>query len=238
MNIKVNNYMNQVSYSKMANSKMPRSSANENAESKERTITNKDTISISIEGQQFAAEKVASDSKMGTAKITSDLDSFRDAVKSMNEPLTVNWNAFVDPYGTFRGAAKVESRLMQLQDPAASKNDKDMERISDEYADSVIDKLIEKKKAMLASGTAKTGSAEYDEYKIAYDAYHSQDGKSLIEMMDSDTKKAYNIYKDIIDGTPISLENEEFLALRNHMMYIAAKGEYLKKAEELYSQPT
>lgn len=197
--------------------------------------TNKDTISISIAGQQFAAEQRSSDSEMGLAKITSDLDSFRSAVKSMNENLAVNWEATVDPYGTFRSFAKAESRLKQLQDPTASKKDEDMERAADEYAKSKIAILIEKKKAMLDSGTAKSYSEEYAEYKIAYDAYHSQNSGNLIEKMSGDTKKAYNIYKNIIDGTSISIEDEEFLMLHNRTMYIGAKGEYIRKIDELYN---
>lgn len=57
----------------------------------------------------------------------------------------------------------------------------------------------------------------------------------MIAMMSGDTKKAYNIYKDIIDGTSISIEDEEFLMLHNRTMYVGAKGEYIRKTEELYN---
>ena len=53
--------------------------------------------------------------------------------------------------------------------------------------------------------------------------------------MSGDTKKAYNIYKNIIDGTSISIEDEEFLMLHNRTMYIGAKGEYIRKIDELYN---
>lgn len=233
MNIKTNYYMNQVSYITIADKRVSKPNDDCKTESEARSGTSKDTVSISIAGQQFAAEQRASDSEMGLVKVNFDLDSFRSAVKSMNKDLPVNWEATVDPYGTFRSFAKIESRLKQLQDPTASKKDEDMERVADEYAKSKIDILIEKKKAMLDSGTAKSNSEEYAEYKMAYDAYHSENGESLIAMMTGDAKKAYNIYKDIIDGTSISMEDEEFLMLYNRTMYIGAKGEYIRKTEEL-----
>ena len=221
MNIKTSNYMNQPLNEANSDKRVSKSYGDSKMKSEVKSGTNKDTISISIAGQQFAAEQRSSDSEMGLAKITSDLDSFRSAVKSMNEDLAVNWEATVDPYGTFRSFAKAESRLKQLQDPTASK--------------SKIAILIEKKKAMLDSGTAKSYSEEYAEYKIAYDAYHSQNGGNLTEKMSGDTKKAYNIYKNIIDGTSISIEDEEFLMLHNRTMYIGAKGEYIRKIDELYN---
>lgn len=235
MNIKTSNYMNQPLNEANSDKRVSKSYGDSKMKSEVKSGTNKDTISISIAGQQFAAEQRSSDSEMGLAKITSDLDSFRSAVKSMNENLAVNWEATVDPYGTFRSFAKAESRLKQLQDPTASKKDEDMERAADEYAKSKIAILIEKKKAMLDSGTAKSYSEEYAEYKIAYDAYHSQNSGNLIEKMSGDTKKAYNIYKNIIDGTSISIEDEEFLMLHNRTMYIGAKGEYIRKIDELYN---
>ena len=197
---------------------------------------NKDTVLISVEGQLFTAKQKTSDSEMGLIEITSDFDSFTRAVKSMNEPLPVDWTAIVDPYQTFTNLAKIESRLKQLADPTVSRNDEEMERIADEYAKSKIDILIEKKKAMLESGTAKSKSQEYAEYKTAYDAYHSENGESLIAMMTGDTKKAYSIYKDIIDGASISIEDEEFLMLYNRTMYVGAKGEHIRKTEELYNE--
>ena len=55
-------------------------------------------------------------------------------------------------------------------------------------------------------------------------------------MMTGDTKKAYSIYKDIIDGASISIEDEEFLMLYNRTMYVGAKGEHIRKTEELYNE--
>lgn len=92
--------------------------------------------------------------------------------------------------------------------------------------------MIEKKKAMMASGTAKSNSEEYAEYKTAFDAYHSENGESLISMMTGDTKKAYHIYKNIIDGTPVPIKDEEFLMLHNRTMYIGAKNEHIRITEE------
>lgn len=233
MNIKMNTYINQVSYMKAADERASKSNGDGKIESEAKSAANKDTVLISIEGQQFAAEQMASDSEMGLLRITSDLDSFRNAVKSMNEPLPVDWKAIVDPYGTFTGLAKIESRLRQLADPNVSHKDADMERVAEEYAKSKIDVLIEKKKAMRASGTAKSNSEEYAEYKMAYDAYHSKNGGSLLAMMTDDTKKLYNIYKDIIDGAAVPIEDEEFLMLHNRTMYIGAKGEYIRKMDEM-----
>lgn len=234
MNIKMNTYINQASYMNMkaSDERASKSYGDGKIESEAKLAANKDTVSISIEGQQFAAEQMASDSEMGLLRITSDLDSFRSALKSTNEPLPVSWESSVDPYGRFRCLAKIESRLMQLADPNASHKDEDMERVAEEYAKSKIDTLIEKKKAMLASGTAKSYGEEYAEYKMAYDAYHSKNGGSLLAMMSDDTKKLYNIYKNIIDGTSVSIEDEEFLMLHNGTMYRGAKGEYIRKTEE------
>lgn len=234
MNIKTSNYMNQPLNEANSDKRVSKSYGDSKMKSVVKSGTNKDTISISIAGQQFAAEQRSSDSEMGLAKITSDLDSFRSALRSMNEDLPVNWEATVDPFGTFRDLAKIESRLKQLQDPTASKKDEDMERAADEYAKSKIDILIEKKKAMLNSGTAKSSSEEYAEYKTAYDAYHSQNGEGLITMMTGDAKKAYDIYKNIIDGTSVSIKDEEFLMLYNRTMYVGAKGEYIRKTDGLY----
>lgn len=233
MNIKMNTYINQVSYMKATDERASKSHGDGKAESEAKNGTDKDTVSISIEGQQFIAEKKASDSEMEKMNIISDLDSFRSAVKSMNEPLPFDWKAIVDPYGTFTNLAKIESRLTQLADPNASHKDADMERVAEEYAKSKIDVLIEKKKAMLASGTAKSYGEEYAEYKMAYDAYHSKNGGSLLAMMTDDEKKLYNIYKDIIDGTAVPIEDEEFLMLHNRTMYIGAKDEYIRKMDEM-----
>lgn len=234
MNIKLHNYTNNSFYTAFT-AKPEKSAAeshsNGNAKSEIKSETNKDTVSISIAGQQFYAEQKASDSNMGSAKITSDLDSFRSAVKSMNEDLPVNWEATVDPFGTFRAAAKIESRLKQLHDQTASKQDGDMERVANEYAKNKLAALIEKKKTMLASGAATSYSEEYAEYKAAYDAYHSENSDNLIATMTGDTKKAYNIYKNIIGGASTSIQDEEFLMLHNRSMYIGAKSEFIRKTE-------
>lgn len=94
--------------------------------------------------------------------------------------------------------------------------------------------MIEKKN-MVADGTAKTATKEYEEYKTAYDAYHSENGRSLIAKMTGDIKNAYDIYKNIIDGTKISINDEEFLIFHNCTMYRVAKEEYIRKKEELYN---
>lgn len=234
MNIKMDHYLNQVFSTAAADERLSKHYSDSKTEKETKPGTNRDTVSISVEGQQFAAEWKASDSDMESLEITSDLDFFRNAVKSMNESLPVDWTAVVDPYDTFTNLAKIESRLKQLADPAVSHNDADMEKVADAYAKSKIDRLIEKKKAMLESGTAKSYSEEYAEYKIAYDAYHSENGAGMIAMMTGDTKRAYNIYKDIIDGTSISIQDEEFLMLHNRTMYVGAKGEYIRKTEESF----
>lgn len=193
MNIKMNHYLNQISYMTAMDERASKPNGDRRIGSGTKSGTNKDTVIISVEGQLFTAKQKTSDSEMGLIEITSDFDSFTRAVKSMNEPLPVDWTAIVDPYQTFTNLAKIESRLKQLADPTVSRNDEEMERIADEYAKSKIDILIEKKKAMLESGTAKSKSQEYAEYKTAYDAYHSENGESLIAMMTGDTKKAYSI---------------------------------------------
>lgn len=236
MNIKMNHYLNQISYMTAMDERASKPDGDRRIGSGKKSGTNKDTVLISVEGQLFTAKQKTSDSEMGLIEITSDFDSFTRAVKSMNEPLPVDWTAIVDPYQTFTNLAKIESRLKQLADPTVSRNDEEIERIADEYAKSKIDILIEKKKAMLESGTAKSKSQEYAEYKTAYDAYHSENGESLIAMMTGDTKKAYSIYKDIIDGASISIEDEEFLMLYNRTMYVGAKGEHIRKTEELYNE--
>lgn len=130
LHININYDRNQVSYKGMAEEKVSKSHSDSKAESETRSGSGRDTVSISVAGQQFTAEQTASDSEMNTIRITSDLDAFRSAVSSMNEPLPVSWEAAVDPYGTFRSFAKAESCLRQLNDPAASKKDEDMERVA------------------------------------------------------------------------------------------------------------
>lgn len=234
MDIKMNRYMNQESYTATAGGRTSGSCVGGRIESEAKSGENRDTVSISVAGQQFFAEKMGSSTDMEGIHIGSDVDEFKNAVSSMNEKLSVNWKAMVDPYNTITSLAKVESRLKQLADPAASHKDEDMEKIAEAYAKEKIDALIEKKKAMIADGTAKTAAEEYEEYKTAYDAYHSENAGSLIEKMTGDTKKAYDIYKDIIDGTKISINDEEFLIFHNCTMYRAAKAEYIQKTEELY----
>lgn len=210
-------------------------SAEENVK---RTVStpNRDEVIISQEGRE-RLEVLADKVEVQLNSMTKE--EFMGMVEQWQnenqEPLTVNWNAVVDPYGTFTSFAKAESRLRQLADTTASKKDEDMEKVAQEYAKSKIDILIEKKKALLDSGMAKSKSEEYAEYKTAYDAYHSENGGSLIAIMTGDTKKAYNIYKNIIDGTSISIEDEEFLMLHNRTMYVGAKGEYIRKTDELYN---
>lgn len=235
MNIKTNQYMNQASYTAAAGEGASESHVGGKIESEAKFGANRDTVSISEAGQQFFAEKRESNTDMGLMHIGSDLDEFRNAVLSMNEKLPVSWKAMVDPYNTITDLAKIESRLKQLTDPTVSHNDEDMEKVAEAYAKEKIDALIEKKKAMIADGTAKTAAEEYEEYKMAYDAYHSENGSSLLAKMTGDTKKAYDIYKNIIDGTKISINDEEFLIFHNCTMYRAAKGEYIRKSEELYN---
>lgn len=233
MNIKMNRYMKQASYT--ASGRSPESYAGGKIGSDAKSGPNRDTVSISVAGQQFFAEKMESGTDMELIHIGSDFDEFRNAVCSMNEKLPVSWKAMVDPYNTITNLAKAEFRLKQLADPAASHKDEDMEKGAEAYAKGKIDALIEKKKAMIADGTAKTAAEEYEEYKTAYDAYHSKNGNSLIEKMTGDTKKAYDIYKNIIDGTKVSMNDEKFLIFHNWTMYRAAKAEYIRKTDELYN---
>lgn len=233
MDIKMNHYISQTSYAATAGERAPESHADGRVESEAKSGANRDTVSISAAGQQFYAEKMESGTDMGLIHIGTGLDEFRNAVRSMNEKLPVSWKSMVDPYNTITSLAKAEFRLKQLADSAASHKDEDIEKGAEAYAKEKIDALIEKKKAMIADGTAKTAAEEYEEYKTAYDAYHSENGSSLIEKMTGDTKKAYDIYKNIIDGTKVSINDEEFLIFHNCTMYRAAKAEYIKKTDEL-----
>ena len=235
MDIKMNRYMNQASYTATAGGKSSESHVGGKIGSEAKSGANRDTVSISVAGQQFYAEKMESGTDMELIHIGSGFDEFRNAVCSMNEKLPVSWKAMVDPYNTITNLAKAEFRLKQLADPAASHKDEDIEKGAEAYAKEKIDELIEKKKAMIADGTAKTAAEEYEEYKTAYDAYHSENGSSLIEKMTGDTKKAYDIYKNIIDGTKVSIDEEEFLIFHNCTMYRAAKAEYIQKTDELYN---
>lgn len=238
MNVKMNHYIKQASYMEAAGERAPESHVGGKIESEAKSGENKDTVSISVEGQQFYAERVRSSTGMESMHISSDLDGFRNTVHSMNKNLPVNWKAMVDPCNTITNAAKAESRLKQLADPSVSHKDEDIEKVAEAYAKEKIDALIEKKKAMIADGTAKTAAEEYKEYKTAYDAYHSENGSSLIEKMTGDTKKAYDIYKNIIDGKKTSMEDEEFLIFHNCTMYRAARTEYVQKTEQLYDAMT
>ena len=235
MNIEINHYMNQASYTAAAGERESEPHVGGKIESETKSGTNRDTVIISVAGQQFVAEKMESNTDMELMHIVSDLDEFRNAVRSMKGKLPVSWKAMVDPYNTITNLAKIESRLKQLTDPTVSHNDEEMEKVAEAYAKEKIDALIEKKKAMIADGTAKTAAEEYEEYKTAYDAYHSENGSSLIAKMTGDTKKAYDIYQNIIDGTKVSINDEEFLIFHNCTMYRAAKGEYIRKTDELYN---
>ena len=224
MNIKKNHYMDQPSYT-AADERASESYDSGKIESEAKHGAKRDTVTISVAGQQFLAEKMESNTDMELLHVVSDLDEFKNAVRSMKGTLPVCWEKMVDPYNTITNLAKIESRLKQLADPTVSHKDEDMERVAEAYAKEKIDALIEKKKAMIADGTAKTAAEEYEEYKTAYDAYHSENGSSLIAKMTGDTRKAYDIYKNIIDGAKISINDEEFLIFHNRTMYRAAKAE-------------
>ena len=144
MDIKMNRYMRQASYTAAAGERTSESHAGGKVESEVKTGTNRDTVSISVAGQQFFAEQMESATDMGLLHIGSDLDEFRNAVRSMNEKLPVSWKAKVDPYNTITNIAKIESRLKQLADPTVSHNDEDMEKVAEAYAKEKIDALIEK----------------------------------------------------------------------------------------------
>ena len=235
MDIKMDRYMSQASYMATADERASEPHADGRVESNVKSGANGDTVSISAAGQQFYAEKMELATDMELIHIGSGLDEFRNAVCSMNEKLPVSWKAMVDPCNTITSLAKAEFRLTQLADSTASHKDEDIEKGAEVYAKEKVDALIEKKKAMIADGTAKTAAEEYEEYKTAYDAYHSENGSSLIEKMTGDTKKAYDIYKNIIDGTKVSMNDEEFLIFHNCTMYRAAKAEYIRKTDELYN---
>ena len=235
MEIKINHYMNQASDAKTAGEREAEPHVGGKVESEAKAVANRDTVSISIAGKQFLADKIESSTDMEWIHITSDLDEFRNAVCSMNKPLSVNWEKMVDPYSTITDLVKIESRLKQLADPTASHKDEDMEKAAEACAKEKMDELIKKKKAMIADGTAKTAAEENEEYRAAYDAYHSKNSSSLIAQMTGDTRKAYDIYKNIIDGTKVSISDEEFLIFHNCTMYRAAKDEYIRKTEGLYN---
>ncbi len=82
MDIKMNHYMKQASYTAAAGERASESHVGGKIESETKPDANRDTVSISIAGQQFFAEKM-------------------------------------------------ESRLKQLADPAASHKDEDMEKAED-----------------------------------------------------------------------------------------------------------
>lgn len=231
MKIITNNYINAVN--KLPNETSPKSQDNNKPEAETKPVANTDTFTMSIGDKQFTARKKESNSTMFTAEIVSDLDDFRSTIKSLGN-LEVNWNAVVDPYGTFAGAARVEAIYNLYQDPNAPKNIEDRDKLVDQYVQNRINSLIEKKKAYTASQPDNYMAKEAEEYKIAYDAYHSENGKNLIDMMSGDMKKAYSIYKSILDGGKTSLDDQEFLMLYNNTMYRGAKGEYYRKQEEMY----
>lgn len=232
MKIISNNYMNAAN--KLSNETLHKAQGKDENATETNSTKNTDTFTMSIGDKLFTARKKESDSAMFSAEIVSNLDEFRSAIKSMNQPLEVNWNAVVDPYGTFAGAARVEAIYNLYQDPNAPKNIEDRDKLVDQYVQNRINSLIEKKKAYIASQPENYRAREAEEYKIAYDAYHSENDKHLIDMMSGDMKKAYNIYKSILDGEKTSLDNQEFLMLYNNTMYRGAKGEYYRKMEEMY----
>ena len=234
MEIKTNNYRN--TFNTSVNNGFSKTHNECKPETEAKPASKTDTITISVAGKQFIAEKKESNSAMYAATIVSDLDEFRSALKSMNKELEVNWNAVVDPYGTFAGAARVEAIYNLYQDPNSPKNIEDRDKLVDQYVQNRINSLIEKKKAYIASQPENYRAREAEEYKMAYDAYHSENGKHLIDMMSGDMKKAYGIYKSILDGGKASLDDQEFLMLYNNTMYRGAKGEYYRKQEEMYNK--
>lgn len=228
MKIITNNYINAVN--RPSNEAFPKTDNKPEAEKKPAAKT--DTFTMSIGDKQFTARKKESESAMFAAEITSNLDEFRSTIKSLGN-LEVNWNAVVDPYGTFAGAARVEAIYNLYQDPNAPKNIEDRDKLVDKCVQDRINSLIEKKKAYIASQPDNYIAREAEEYKIAYDAYHSENGNHLIDMMSGDMKKAYSIYKSILDGGNTPLDDQEFLMLYNNTMYRGAKGEYYRKQEEM-----
>ncbi len=233
MKIIANNYMSSVNPS--AGETLPGAADMDKNESGAKPAGKTDTFTISVGGKEFTARKKESDSAMFSAEIVSDLDEFRSAIKSMGN-LEVNWNAVVDPYGTFAGAARVEAIYNQYQDPDSPKNAAERDKLVDRYVQQKLDSLIEKKKAYNASRPENYYAIEAEEYKTAYNAYHSADGKQLESKMTGDFKKAYSIYKSILDGGKTSLDDEEFLMLYNNTMYRGAKGEYYRRLEEMYNK--
>ncbi len=231
MKIITNNYMKAAN--KLPSDAMPKTQDKNKTETETKPASNTDTFTLSIGDKQFTARKKESDSAMFSAEIVSDLDEFRSAIKSMGN-LEVNWNAVVDPYGTFAGAARVEAIYNQYQDPNSPKSAAERDKLVDRYVQERLDGLIEKKKAYNASRPENYYAIEAEEYKTAYNAYHSADGKQLESKMTGDFKKAYSIYKSILDGGKTSLDDEEFLMLYNNTMYRGAKGEYYRKLEEMY----
>lgn len=232
MEIKTNSCMNSVNAP--FNGALSKTQDKDKAGTEIKPASNTDTFTISVAGKEFTAQKKESDSAMFSAEIVSDLDSFRSAVKSMNKDLEVNWDAVVDPYGTIASLARVESIVRQLQDPNASKNIDDMDKVADKFAQDKINSLIEKKKAIVANQTQEDRVREAEEYKTAYEAYHSENGNHLIDKMSGNMKRAYDIYKSILDGKKPSLDDEEFLIMYNNTMYRGAKGEWVRKTDDLY----
>ena len=230
MKIITNNYMN--SASRLPDETLPKAQDNK-PEAEAKPAPNKDTFTMSIGDKQFTARKKESDSEMFAAEIVSDLDEFRSTIKSLGS-LEVNWNAVVDPYGTFAGAARVEAIYNLYQDKNAPKNIEDRDKLVDQYVQDKINSLIEKKKAYNATRPENYYAIEAEEYNTAYKAYHSADGKLLESKMTGDFKKAYGIYKSILDGGKTSLEDQEFLMLYNNTMYRGAKGEFYRKQEEMF----
>lgn len=91
MNIEMNHYMNQASYTAAAGERASESHVGGKIESETKSGTNRDTVIISVAGQQFVAEKMESNTDMELMHIVSDLDEFRNAVRSMKGKLPVCW---------------------------------------------------------------------------------------------------------------------------------------------------
>ena len=156
MDIKMNRYMRQASYTAAAGERTSESHAGGKVESEVKTGTNRDTVSISVAGQQFFAEQMESATDMGLLHIGSDLDEFRNAVRSMNEKLPVSWKAKVDPYNTITNIAKIDKRVYLITgDLGYVVLDKFRQACPDRYINVGI---AEQNMTALAAGMAKEGS--------------------------------------------------------------------------------
>ena len=64
MNVKINRYMNQASYTAATGERASESHADGRVESETKSGANRDTVSISAAGQQFYAERMETDTDM------------------------------------------------------------------------------------------------------------------------------------------------------------------------------